>query len=454
MTKLGFTLIVYVMVALLLMSCAFPQEKGAINKVAKEIEEEISWSWSNYRNYAWGARAINPITGEGTEEYFNIPADTMLAYLPLLHLRGDRNGIEAILDYSTRLDPTPDEKRRLHDWFKYLAYWQFLYRITGDRRIYDRMVELGDSICDNAFNTSTNLFLEGDFNPKTGTVSGNFYPNSFTYLLNLVILSEMTDNPKYKDKVKAALDTMDLNLAKTGLPYPEYAPEDASAVSKTMDVCAVMSHCCEGLIKSYIVSGDETFRDRAEKYINAAYENAYDTKYNLFQKIDVDTGKVVDHSLLVYGEEMVVPLILLGMVEEAETLFYSFLRHFHIYDWMQPEAINYETREYDAKYPQWREFRLRPEIVDAARRLYAATRNDEIIFKMQEYFLAMKRYCKRRFGYIPVYVDTNEEVAHKVQPSYFIAETLPGLYRLFYLDSHHLESILLDTWGMPIKGEE
>jgi len=133
----------------------------------KTLREELLTLYKLYKENAWGYQKIDAVTGNGAEGTA-LPL-TMLESLVPLHYFGEWREIRRIQTYvEDNVDPTPDQMFATGEIVQLLAGMEYLQRLTGSREVYNKMVELGDSLHNNAFDGSTNMVYD-EVNPATGS---------------------------------------------------------------------------------------------------------------------------------------------------------------------------------------------------------------------------------------------------------------------------------------------
>ncbi|KAI9158499.1 Mannosyl-oligosaccharide 1,2-alpha-mannosidase MNS1 [Paramyrothecium foliicola] len=181
--------------------------------------------WQSYRKYAWKKDALNPLSGQGKDQFSGWAA-TLVDALDSLWIMGLRSEFDEAVAAVAEIDFGQSTSARVNIFetnIRYLGGLLAAYDLSGRKALLTKAVELGDLIY-GGFNTPSLLPVDFiDFaTAKTGNplsieqwvVSAS--PGSLS--LEMTRLSQLTGNPKYYDVVARVMRLFAESQEKTKIP--------------------------------------------------------------------------------------------------------------------------------------------------------------------------------------------------------------------------------------------
>jgi len=419
----------------------------------KELRRELLDLWRLYKENAWGYTQIDAVSGEGVGgKVFPL---TMLEALVPLHYLGEWGEIRAVQEYvEDNVDPTPNQMIRFRILAKFLSGLEYLQRLTGSREVYDKMVELGDSIYNNMFDPDTDMHYF-KLNPATGDVNKDHSSASDLSegLQSLILLSRITGDTKYRKAVANNRDAYFNNLAGTGLLFHEYDPTTGEGTDTLMQD-GLFNGIFQGLVTGYLQTNDAEWLRKAHQMIGEFEDHMLNTEYYGIDQINADTGEVLNNHSSVFGiGELPAWLVRVGRPRLAKKLFTRAVDTLLI-DGIPTKRVDYKTKEIVDNLAS-----VRPEIADSAEALYAVTGNYEYLYPVWKAFKTCSEYVRREYGY-PQIDPIDKTIQDSTQPVWVLGDSLLSVgYALFsrdpYLQMRKTYRLTygypLSTWGYPHK---
>uniref|UniRef100_A0A4W3JSY4 alpha-1,2-Mannosidase n=1 Tax=Callorhinchus milii TaxID=7868 RepID=A0A4W3JSY4_CALMI len=430
----------------------------------KEDDDDVGksmmkFAWDNYKQYAWGTNELKPISRSGhTSGLFGgLQGATIVDALDTLFImdlqdefREAKEWVENNLALNVNGEVSVFEVT-----IRFVGGLLSAYYLTGEELFKTKAIELGEKLLP-AFNTPTGIpwaliNLRSGVGRNWGWASGgsSILAEFGTLHLEFVHLSEVSNNPKFAEKVMAIRKVLNRLEKPHGL-YPNYlSPVTGHWGQHHVSIGGLGDSFYEYLIKAWLMS-DSTDEEAKTMY----YEALQAIETNLVKKsssgltyIAEWRGGILDHKM---GHLACFSGGMLAMgaddapaeqsqhymelaAEIAATCHESYRRSATK---LGPEAFRFDggadavaTRMNDKYYI------LRPEVVETYMYMWRFTHDPKYRDWGWEVVQALEQHCRVDAGFSGIRdVYSSPPYHDDVQQSFFLAETLKYLYVLFSED--------------------
>ncbi|KAG6324398.1 hypothetical protein E4U22_002142 [Claviceps purpurea] len=181
--------------------------------------------WQNYRTYAWGRDALNPVSATAKDQFSGWAA-TLVDSLDTLWIMGLRDEFNEAVAAVGRIDFGASTSRQVNIFetnIRYLGGLLAAYDLSGRDVLLAKAVELGNFIY-TGFNTPGNMPVDFiDFEVAKRGTGLEIEPSVVsaspgTLSLEMTRLSQVTGDPKYYDAVTRVMRVFHEQQNKTKLP--------------------------------------------------------------------------------------------------------------------------------------------------------------------------------------------------------------------------------------------
>lgn len=434
------------------------------------VRDMMRHAWHGYATYAWGYNEVRPISKlPHTESIFGAEKlgasivdgiDTLLIMGLDEEYKAARSWIENNLNFDKDIDLSVFETN-----IRYVGGLLSVYSLTEDRMFLDKAVQCADKLLP-AFDTPSGIPYS-NINLRAGIARNHDWSYNAAILsefgsmhLEFIYLSELTGNPKYRDKVLKIRDTIRRAVPRSDGLYNNYINTDTGqwlTRPTHISMGALGDSFYEYLIKSYVQSRKKD-TEAYDMYIEAikAFENkliftSTQSKLVYFAELkDLAINHKMD-SLACFSGGM----LALGAMKSSEPLR---SRHLSLADGIAntchescirskshlgPESFIFTNRADAVAYsPSDKYYILRPEILETYFYMWRYTHDPKYRAWAWDFVEALERYCKVEGGYSGLRNVYQPVVKDDVQQSFFLAEVLKYLYLIFSDDN----TLSLDFW--------
>eukprot|EP00062_Callorhinchus_milii_P010194 gi/632954773/ref/XP_007893140.1/ PREDICTED: mannosyl-oligosaccharide 1,2-alpha-mannosidase IA-like [Callorhinchus milii] len=436
-----------------------PSTTKDIGSYREKVKEMMKFAWDNYKQYAWGTNELKPISRSGhTSGLFGgLQGATIVDALDTLFImdlqdefREAKEWVENNLALNVNGEVSVFEVT-----IRFVGGLLSAYYLTGEELFKTKAIELGEKLLP-AFNTPTGIpwaliNLRSGVGRNWGWASGgsSILAEFGTLHLEFVHLSEVSNNPKFAEKVMAIRKVLNRLEKPHGL-YPNYlSPVTGHWGQHHVSIGGLGDSFYEYLIKAWLMS-DSTDEEAKTMY----YEALQAIETNLVKKsssgltyIAEWRGGILDHKM---GHLACFSGGMLAMgaddapaeqsqhymelaAEIAATCHESYRRSATK---LGPEAFRFDggadavaTRMNDKYYI------LRPEVVETYMYMWRFTHDPKYRDWGWEVVQALEQHCRVDAGFSGIRdVYSSPPYHDDVQQSFFLAETLKYLYVLFSED--------------------
>ncbi|RWS31269.1 alpha 1:2 mannosidase precursor-like protein [Leptotrombidium deliense] len=446
------------------------------------VREMMKHAWSNYVKYAWGHNELKPISRKGHSAgiFGNTQLGaTIVDALDTLYIMGlkdefnaGRKWIAENLDFSDiSADVSVFETN-----IRFIGGLLSCYALTNDALFLEKSEHIAKKLLP-AFNTLTGIPYS-IINPKTGFAKNYVWASSGSSILSeigtmhleFVYLSDLTNNPVYKEKVLKVRNILQKTPTINGL-YPNYInPKTGRWGQRHISMGALGDSFYEYLLKAWIQSGgeDQDAKDMYFKAIDAVKNKLLQrSKNGLYYLADMKYDRLdhkMDHLTCFAGGLFALGAQdLWGKDKEEDLNIGAELTRTCRESYKQtetglgPESFKFtENIEAKAMKQSERYYIQRPETVESYFYLWRFTKEQKYRDWAWDVVQALQKHCRVENGFTGLknVYDANGP-KDDVQQSFFLAETLKYLYLIFSED----DLIGFDKWvfnteahPLPIKG--
>uniref|UniRef100_A0A1A7Y3I6 alpha-1,2-Mannosidase n=1 Tax=Iconisemion striatum TaxID=60296 RepID=A0A1A7Y3I6_9TELE len=426
------------------------------NERREKVKEMMKFAWDNYKQYAWGKNELRPLTKNGHigNMFGGLRGASIIDSLDTLFIMGLMDEYNDAKEWvQTSLDLNSNGEASLFEVnIRYVGGLLSAYYLTGEELFKNKAVELGEKLLP-AFSTPTGI-PRGVINLGSGTswswgwasAGSSILAEFGTLHLEFVHLTELSNNPIYKEKVMNIRKLLNKIEKPHGL-YPNFlSPVSGNWVQHHVSIGGLGDSFYEYLIKSYLMS-DKKDEDAKKMYYSAMEA----IEANLVQKSPGGLtymaewrGGILDHKMghlacfsggmIGIGADDGVPEkrqhYLDLAAEITHTCHESYTRSTTK---LGPEAFRFDSgAEATATRLSDRYYILRPEVIESYMYMWRLTHDPKYRDWGWEAVEALEQHCRVESGFSGIRDVYTMTVSHdNMQQSFFLSETLKYLYLLF-----------------------
>jgi mannosidase alpha-like ER degradation enhancer 2 len=427
------------------------KSNNEINKTeySEKVKQAFLHSWNAYKKYAWGHDQLKPLTKTFRDWYdeslLMTPVDAFDTMI-LMGFTDEANETKELIFNKLSFDKNISVQN-FEITIRLLGGLISAYQLDGDERFLDLAEDLGNSLLP-VFNSKTGMPYRY-VNLQNGELrdSINNPAEIGTLMLEFGMLSKLTGNDKFYNKVKNAITEVYNRRSKIGLVGTQINVETGEWTNTDSHISGMIDSYYEYLIKSYLLFGDTDFKNMYDESISAVNKYLLDSASTglWYTHADMNTGEKTQTVFGALDAFMPAMLILgedLKTAEQIQESCYKMWTHFGI----EPEEIDYATFEVTAPY-----YILRPENIESAFYLYRTTKNPKYLEMGKTFFESIVKYCKVDEGFASLKSVMSKEKNDSME-SFFLAETLKYLYLIFAPEETlDLQKNVFNTEAHPLK---
>ncbi len=436
---------------------AFAQGKTA--KFTDEMKAEMcvkikaaaQHAWKGYKQYAWGADDLQPLTKSPKLWYktsmLMTPVDAFDTFI-MLGLAEEaaeaKRLILSKLDFSVNNDIQVFEVT-----IRILGGLISAYELDGDPKFLKLATSLANKMMP-AFRTPTGMPYRY-VNLKTGKTwdSINNPAEIGTLMMEFGKLSKLTGNKKYYNAAKKAIMQVYKRRSKLDLVGETINVITGKWVSTQTHISGYIDSYYEYLYKSWVLFGDKDFKSAFDRHNEAIKKYLLDKTDNgwFLRHAQMHTGK---ETATTYGALDAFYAGLCAYAGDVETAIH--IQQANYYMWtrfnLEPEEFNYKTDSLLSAY-----YILRPENIESCFYLFRASQHFDYLWMAKVMTDDILARCKTEAGYAALKNVKTFEQLNSMQ-SFFLAETLKYAYLLFApASAANLDKIVFNTEAHPFKIE-
>lgn len=444
-------LILALLVILNIASCSKESDFKSSNTTvtADNVKQEFLHAWNAYKKYAWGHDALKPLSKSYHDWYgeslYMTPVDAFDTMI-LMGLKEEAEEAKQLILENLSFDKDLDVQGFEIN-IRLLGGLISCYQWDGDKRFLDLAEDLGNRLLP-LFNSPTSMpYRYVHFQTGKTRDHLNNPAEIGTYLLEFGTLSKLTNNPIYYEKAKRAVVELYKRRSEIDLVGTVIDVNTGEWVDKLSHISGMIDSYYESILKAWLLFGDEDFKKMWDISIQAINKYLADETENglWYGSANMESGERVYTRFGALDAFFPAVLVLAGDLESAKKLEESCYKMWNLHG-IEPEQIDYQKMEVIYK-----NYILRPEIIESAYYLYNNT-NDAIYLKMGETFYnSLIKYCRTDNGYAALKDVITKEKDDSME-SFFLAETLKYLYLLFApKETLEFDKIIFNTEAHPFQ---
>ncbi|MEO8769854.1 MAG: glycoside hydrolase family 47 protein [Ferruginibacter sp.] len=438
-------------------STIFAQGKAA--KFTDQMKEDMcikikaaaQHAWQGYKQFAWEADDLKPLTKTSKLWYKNsmlmTPVDAFDTFTMMDLTDEAKEAKEVIL---SKLNFNVDNDIQVFEvTIRILAGLMTAYELDGDPKFLTLATDLGNRMMP-AFNTPTGMPYRY-VHLQTGKVrdSANNPAEIGSLMMEFGKLSKLTGDKKYYNAAKKAIMQVYKRRSKIDLVGEQINVITGKWLSKQSHISGYIDSYYEYLYKSWVLFGDIDFKIAFDKHNAAIKKYLIDKTENgwFLRHVNMNTGK---ETATTYGALDAFYAGLCAYAGDVETA--QHIQQANMHMWvrfnMEPEEYNYKTDSVSSAY-----YILRPENIESCFYLSRATEHAEYLWMAKTMTDNIIEHCKTETAFSALKDVRTFEKANSME-SFFFAETLKYAYLVFAPASTvDLGKVVFNTEAHPFKIE-
>lgn len=420
-------LLLGVVALLLLASCGQREEWDRAGQLAIRVRFEISRAWDADRNHAGGGDSRMPVEAFSTLVITGLTgaADEVVSYTAdSVHFEEDL--VVKVLKTNVRT----------------LGGLVSMYQLSGDERILERAVDLGDRLLP-AFRSPTGLPFDR-VNLGSGIAEGSQVnvSGAGTYLLEMGMLSYFSGNPGYYAAAKRSSRAIFERRSDIGLVGEVIDVETGEWINPASHIGPEVASYYEYLYKGWLLFGDHELKAMWDASIGAVmdYLPMVREGKRWFGKVNMHSGEHTASTVKIGEASFPGLLALSGYYDESAALQDSWNWLWNLHG-VAPLAYDVATGAIpDPAY------NLNPEIIESAWYLWKKTGELSYRKMIMEYFQGLDTYCSTGMGFTALKSVITREKRDHFDP-YLLFGTLKYLYLSFAVQDMYQPGTAVFTAG-------
>jgi hypothetical protein len=405
-----------------------------------KVKEAARHAWKGYKDFAWGADDLKPLTKQPKNWYktsmLMTPVDAFDTFTMLGLTDEAKEAKELILD---KLDFNIDNEVQVFEiTIRLLGGLITAYELDGDKKFISLATDLANRLMP-AFKTPTGLPYRY-VHLQTGKTRDaiNNPAEIGTLMMEFGKLSKLTGNSRYYQAAKKAIMYVHKKRSGIGLVGEQIDVKTGKWVTTKSHIGAYIDSYYEYLYKSWLLFGDKDFK------------TAFDTHNKAIKKhlqVDMHTGKVTGSR---YGALEAFYAGLCAFAGDVETG--RQIQEANYYMWtrfnIEPEEFDFKADTITSAY-----YILRPENLESAFYLYRLTGELKYLWQGKVMVESIIRHCKNDVAFASLKNVQTFEKTNSME-SFFFGETLKYAYLIFAPESAlDFKKVVLTTEAHPFKIE-
>lgn len=421
-------------------------------EMCSKVKTAAQHAWKGYKDHAWGADDLKPLTKEPKIWYntsmLMTPVDAFDTFT-LLGLKDEaKEAKELIL---AKLDFNIDNDVQVFEiTIRLLAGLLTAYELDGNKKFLTLAEDLGNRLMP-AFNTPTGMPYRYVHLQTGKTRDGINNPAEIgTLMMEFGKLSKLTGKNKYYAAAKKAIMYVYNKRSKIGLVGEQIDVNTGKWVNSRSHIGAYIDSYYEYLYKSWLLFGDNDFKtafDTHNKAIKKYLVSKTDHGWFMHQ-VNMNTGKVIGTR---YGALEAFYAGLCAFAGDIETG--REIQEANYYMWtrfnIEPEEFDFKKDSITSAY-----YILRPENLESCFYLYRLTGQLKFLWQGKVMVESIIDLCKTDVAFASLKSVLNFERENSME-SFFFGETLKYAYLIFAPESTlNLKKVVLTTEAHPFKIEK
>lgn len=417
--------------------------------MCNKVKEAAAHAWKGYKDYAWGADDLRPLSKTSRNWYkqsmLMTPVDAFDTFTILGLTKEAADAKEIIL---TKLNFNLDNDVQVFEvTIRLLAGLITAYELDGNPRFLTLATDLANRMMP-AFNSPTGMPYRY-IHLQTGvTRDGINNPAEIgTLMMEFGKLSKITGDETYYKAAKKAMMAVYDKRSSIDLIGEQIDIQTGKWVSTQSHISGYIDSYFEYLYKSWLLFGDKDFKKAFDK-LNAALKKymLYKTDHGWFMRhVDMETG---NESSTMYGALDAFYAGLCAFAGDVETG--RNIQQANYYMWkkfnIEPEEFNFVTDSVTSAH-----YVLRPENLESCFYLYRLTHEQRYLFQGKQMVDDILNHCRTDIAFASLKNIKTYEQSNSME-SFFFGETLKYAYLIFAPEtSLDLKKVVLTTEAHPFR---
>ena len=425
---------------------------GMKKEMCEKVRQAAQHAWQGYKQYAWGADDLKPLTKMPKIWYktsmLMTPVDAFDTFT-ILGLTDEAKEAKDIILSKLNFD-VDNDVQVFEITIRLLAGLITAYEMDGDKKFLDLAKDLGDRLMP-AFKSPTGMPYRY-VQLRTGkTRDGINNPAEIgTLMMEFGKLSKLTGINTYYDAAKKGMMEVYNRRSKLDLVGEQIDISNGKWESTQSHISGYIDSYYEYLYKSWVLFGDPDFKKAFDvhnkaikKYLLSKQKNGW-----FMHHVDMNTGLV---SVTTYGALDAFYAGLCGYSGDIRTA--KEIQRANYYMWtkfnIEPEEFNFRNDSLLSAY-----YILRPESLESDFYLYRLTKDRQYLWQGKYMVDAILDHCWNDAGYASLKNVLTFEKLNSME-SFFFGETLKYAYLIFAPESAlDLKKVVLTTEAHPFKIEK
>lgn len=420
-------------------------------EMCNKVKAAAQHAWQGYKQYAWGADDLKPLTKTAKIWYktsmLMTPVDAFDTF-SMLGLKTEANEAKDLI--LTKLDFNIDNDVQVFEiTIRLLGGLLTAYELDGNKKFLTLAQDLGDRLMP-AFKSKTGMPYRYVHLQTGKTRDGINNPAEIgTLMMEFGKLSKLTGDNKYYNAAKKGMMYVYNNRSTIDLVGEQIDVETGKWVNTRSHIGAYIDSYYEYLYKSWLLFGDEDFKTAFDVH-NAAIKKHLISKTDkgwFMHQVDMNTGKMIGTA---YGALEAFYAGLCAFSGDVETG--RQIQEANYYMWTR---FNIEPEEFDFKADTitTAAYILRPENLESAFYLYRLTGELKYLWQGKVMVQSIIDHCKNDVGFASLKSVQTFEKMNSME-SFFFGETLKYAYLIFAPESaFDFKKTVMTTEAHPFKIE-
>ena len=433
--------------------CLSQKEEKFTAEMKKEmcdkVKEAAQHAWQGYKQYAWGADDLKPLTKTSKTWYktsmLMTPVDAFDTFTLLGLTDEAKEAKELIL---TRLNFNIDNDVQVFEiTIRLLAGLLTAYELDGNKKFLILAEDLGKRLMP-AFNTTTGMPYRYVHLQTGKTRDGINNPAEIgTLMMEFGKLSKLTGNNTYYNAAKKGMMEVYKRRSPIDLVGEQIDINTGKWVSTQSHISGYIDSYYEYMYKSWLLFGDKDFKTAFETHNKAIKKYLiYPTDHGSFMRhVDMNTGA---ETATTYGALDAFYAGLCAFSGDVETG--KRIQEANYYMWtkfnIEPEEFNFKTDTLMSAY-----YILRPENLESCFYMYRLTGQDKYLWQGKLMVNSILDHCRNDVGFAALKNVQTYEKTNSME-SFFFGETLKYAYLIFApVSTLDLKKVVLTTEAHPFR---
>ena len=421
-------------------------------EMCAKVKLATQHAWKGYKDYAWGADDLKPLTKTSKTWYkksmLMTPVDAFDTFT-LLGLKTEAKEAKDLI--LAKLDFNIDNEVQVFEiTIRLLGGLITAYELDGDKKFLVLAKDLGNRLMP-AFNSKTGMPYRYVHLQTGKTRDGINNPAEIgTLMMEFGKLSKITGDNKYYNAAKKAIMLVYKSRSVLDLVGEQIDVQTGKWVNSKSHIGAYIDSYYEYLYKSWLLFGDKDFKTAFDVHNAAIKKHLINKTENgwFMHQVDMDTGKIIGTT---YGALEAFYAGLCAFSGDVETG--RKIQEANYYMWtrfnIEPEEFNFIADTIISAY-----YILRPENLESAFYMYRLTGELKYLWQGKVMVESIFDHCKNDVGFASLKNVQTFEKSNSME-SFFFGETLKYAYLIFAPETTlDFKKVVMTTEAHPFKIEK